>query len=168
MNALIASQTIRSLRSGIVTGLGAMSADLVLGAVVYALRSEVDVGAVVRGAYALGAVVMIVLGIRVLARASEQAPPEASAIRTYSQAVGVGLSNPFQIVWWFTAGLAFAYLGGLILLVGLFGAVLAWVLAFPYALRKGTERRPELGRAVVYASSALMFAFAIYFVLLAV
>ena len=168
MNALIASQAVRSLRAGIVTGLGAMSADLVLGGLVYVLRSEIDLGAIVRAVYALGAVVMVVLGLRVLRAAREGPAPPSGAIRTYSQGVAVGLSNPFQIVWWLTAGLAFAYIGGLVLFAGLFAAVLVWVLAFPYALRKGTERRPDVGRAVIYVSSALMFAFAVYFVLLAI
>jgi threonine/homoserine/homoserine lactone efflux protein len=167
MNALIAWQTMRSLRHGVITGLGAMSADLALGAIVYALRSEVDLGSVVRWVYVLGAVVMIVLGVRLLRAPSTPVPVDTGGVRTYSQAVAVGLSNPFQVVWWLTAGLAFAYLGGVVLFVGLFGAVLAWVLVFPYVLRRGTERRPGLARAVVYVSSALMFAFAAYFAYLA-
>ncbi|MGI0130612.1 MAG: lysine transporter LysE, partial [Thermoplasmata archaeon] len=77
-------------------------------------------------------------------------------------------SNPFQIVWWLTAGLAFAYLGGLVLFVALFAAIALWVLAFPSALHLGTRRRPGAARAVVYVSAVILFAFAAYFLVLAV
>jgi threonine/homoserine/homoserine lactone efflux protein len=167
MNALIASRAAASLRAGVVTGFGAMSADLILGALVYALRSAVDLGSVVRYVYVVGAVVMAYLGFRLLTARPAAATTEPAGLRTYSQALGVGLSNPFQIVWWLTAGLAFAYLGGLVLYVALFAAVLVWVLVFPYAIHLGTRERPALARAVVYVSGAIMLAFAAYFAYLA-
>ncbi len=167
MNALIASRAVHSLRAGVLTGVGAMSADLILGLLVYGLRSLVDLGAIVRWVYLVGAAVMVVFGVRLLQR-SGAAPAEPTAgFRTYSQAILLGLSNPFQIVWWLTAGLAFAYLGGVVLFVGLFAAIVVWVVTFPYALHLGTRGRPRVARAVVYASAALMFGFAAYFVLLA-
>jgi threonine/homoserine/homoserine lactone efflux protein len=167
MNALIAAQTVRSLRAGIITGLGAMSADLILAILVYSLRSEIPFGSVVRWVYVIGAAVMVFLAVRLLLRPrSTEATPE-SGTRTYSQGVLVGVSNPFQIVWWFTAGLAFAYLGGFVLFVALFAAVAIWVVTFPYALHFGTRQRPEVARAVVYVSCAILFAFAVYFVVLA-
>lgn len=167
MNMLIASQTVRSLRAGVITGLGAMSADLVLGVLVYALRSSVDIGSVVQWVYLLGAGVMVFFAIRVLRAPGAPAPDLAGSLRTYSQGVAVGLTNPFQVLWWITAGLAFAYLGGVVLFVGLFAAVLVWVLVFPYALHLGTRGRPRLERVVPYVSAAIMCAFAVYFAVLA-
>ena len=167
MNALIAFRSVRSLRGGIITGFGAMSADLVLGVFVYALHAELDLGAVLRWVYLVGAVVMAVFGVRILLHAGGPEPPPLSGIRTYTQAVLVGVSNPFQIAWWLTAGLAFAYLGGVVLFFGLFVAIAIWVVMFPYALHVGTRRRPGVARAVVYASVALMLVFAAYFLLLA-
>jgi len=167
MNALIASQTVRSLRAGIVTGLGAMSADLVLGVLVYALRSEVDLTSIVRWVYLVGAGVMVLFGVRVLLRSRTPTPSAPGSMQTYSQAVAVGITNPFQIVWWLTAGLAFAYLGGLVLFVGLFSAIAVWIVAFPYLLHFGTRGRPGVARAVGYVSAGVMFAFAVYFAILA-
>ncbi|MGA9840030.1 MAG: LysE family translocator [Thermoplasmata archaeon] len=167
MNALIAYQTVHSLRRGILTGFGGMTADLVLLLLVYALRSIVDLGSLLRFVYLIGGAVLFFFGVRVLLRPPEPVTVETSGVRTYSQAVVVGVSNPFQIVWWLTAGLAFAYLGGIVLFVGLFAAVTVWVVGFPYALHLGTRRHPEAARAVVYVSSALLFAFAAYFVFLA-
>jgi threonine/homoserine/homoserine lactone efflux protein len=167
MNALIASQSARSLRSGIITGIGAMSADLLLGVMVYLLRSLVDLSSIVRWVYVVGAVVMVFFGVGLLLRPASGEPKPVSGVRSYSEALLLGLSNPFQIVWWLTAGLAFAYLGGVVLFVGLFAAIATWVVTFPYAVHLGARRHPEVARWVVYGSSALMFVFAAYFLYLA-
>ncbi len=167
MNALIAAQAVHSYRTGVVTGLGAMSADLVLAVLVYAFRSEIDLNPVLRWVYLVGAVVMLFFGVRVLTRRAVPASNAPAGIRTYSQGVLLGITNPFQIVWWLTAGLAFAYLGGLILFVGLFAAVVVWVVSFPYALHLGTRGRPRAAQVVGYVSAAIMFGFAVYFAILA-
>jgi threonine/homoserine/homoserine lactone efflux protein len=167
MNAFMAAQSVRSFREGVTAGLGAMSADLVLGVLVYAVHSVVDLSAFLRAIYLLGAGVMLYLGVGVLRRASTHPPPETTGLRTYTKALGLGVSNPFQIVWWLTVGLAFAYLGGWVLFVGLFGAIAVWVVAFPWAVHTGTERRPRVARAVILASGIVIFGFAAYFLFLA-
>ena len=168
MNALIASRAVRSLRQGILTGLGAMSSDAVLGAAIFALSSGVDLHSVVREIYVLGAVVMGYFGIRPLLARGRPAATEVGDARTYSTALGVGLSNPFQILWWLTAGLGFAYLGGLALFVGLFGAIAVWIVVFPWGLRRGAERSPSFESAVTIVSGGIMIVFAVYFAYLAV
>ncbi|MFI5413631.1 MAG: LysE family translocator [Candidatus Lutacidiplasmatales archaeon] len=168
MNAYIASQSVRSLREGITTGVGAMSADLALGILVYVAHTQVDLAGELRGVYLLGAAVMIVLGVGLLRRGSTGPPPQTSGARTYAKAFGIGISNPFQIVWWLTAGLAFAYLGGLLLFVGLFGAIAVWIVVFPWLVHAGTEGRPGVARGVLVVSGALFFAFAGYFLFLAI
>jgi threonine/homoserine/homoserine lactone efflux protein len=167
MNLFIAARSVRSFGEGVAAGLGAMSADLVLGLVVYGLHSAVDLTAELRWIYVLGAVVMVYLGVGLLRRETAVAPPETFGLRTYTSALGLGLSNPFQILWWLTVGLAFAYFGGLVLFAGLFGAIAVWIVAFPWAVHRGTERRPKVARAVVIVSGALVFGFAAYFVFLA-
>jgi threonine/homoserine/homoserine lactone efflux protein len=167
MNALIASFSIRSPRAGFVTGLGAMTADLVLGALVFTLRTVVDLDAYLRVVYVLGAAAMAFFAYRVWIgrHTPAEAPPET--LRTFSQALALGLSNPVQIIWWFTAGLAFAYLGGVVLFVGIFAAILVWIVIFPSAIYRGSRRYPALGRWVSIVSSAILVAFAAYFVYLA-
>lgn len=167
MNAFIASQSVRSFREGVTAGVGAMSADLVLGVLVYVLHSAVDLSAGLRWIYLVGAGVMVYLGIGLLRGASSRPPPEAQGIHTYTKALALGVSNPFQVVWWLTAGLAFAYLGGWVLFVGLFGAIAVWVVVFPWAVHAGTERRPSIARAVLVVSGVVIFAFAAYFLFLA-
>ena len=165
MNAWIAAVAARSFRAGVVTGFGAMTADAVLGAVVYILDRTVDLHAVVRAVYLLGAGVMAYLGARLLRR-TPQDGTDLPDRRTYVRAIVIGLSNPFQVLWWLTAGIAFAYLGGLLLLLGLFGAIVVWIVALPWAVHTGTRRHPSVERWVRFASAAILVAFAIYFVAL--
>lgn len=167
MNALIASQAVRSLRRGIVTGLGAMSADAILAAFVFAVSALVDLTKYVRAVYLLGCVVMAYFGYRLLAPHPAATPPAVSTVRTYTTALLIGVSNPFQILWWLTAGLAFAYVGGALLFAGLFGAILVWIVVFPYTFSWGTRRYPSVERWVTYGSGAIMIGFAAYFGFLA-
>jgi threonine/homoserine/homoserine lactone efflux protein len=165
MNALIASRAMRSLRAGITTGLGAMTADALLGAVVYAAHIELDLGAWVRWVEAVGAVVVSAMVVRMLRESSATDPPPSSAVRVYSEALVVGVTNPFQILWWVTAGLAFAYVGGALLFLGLFAAIAIWVVVFPFALTEGARRDPRVRRAVSLVSAALLAGFAAFFAL---
>ncbi len=168
MNALIASISARSYRGGVVTGLGALSADLVLGGIVFGLYSEVHLAPVVRWVYAVGAVVMVYLGLRILRSPAEAPGEDEIGVRTFARALALGITNPFQIVWWISAGLAFAYLGGPVLFVGLFGAVALWVVAFPFAVHAGTRGHPSARRPIAVASALILFGFALYFAALAV
>jgi threonine/homoserine/homoserine lactone efflux protein len=168
MNALIASRAVRSVRGGVATGFGAMTADAVLGALVYSLHLAVDLGSVVRWVEVGGAAIMAFFAYRVFAREARPVPTDAPPdVRVFSEALVVGVTNPFQILWWLTAGLAFAYLGGLLLLAGLFSAIAIWVMAFPWALHRSTRRYARAPQAVALVSGALLAGFAVYFVVLA-
>jgi threonine/homoserine/homoserine lactone efflux protein len=169
MNALIAVRSVRSVRAGVTTGLGAMAADLVLAVVVYAVHSAVDLAPLVRYIEGAGAIVMGYLAYRVLAHARDEvAPAPPRDVRLFTETLLVGLTNPYQIVWWLTAGLAFAYLGGVVLLVGLFAAITVWILVFPLAIHHGARRSPRLPWLVAVISGLLLAGFAAYFALLAV
>ncbi|HTP55374.1 MAG TPA: LysE family transporter [Thermoplasmata archaeon] len=168
MNALIASMAVRSARAGTVTGLGAMCADAVLGAVVFAFSASVDLSALVRPIDAVGAVALAYFGVRTLRAPRAVNAPASTTVRTFSQAFVLGVGNPFQILWWLTVGLAFARLGGAVLLAGLFGAIAVWVVAFPLAVHAGVRRFPGAYRAIVLISGALLLGFAAYFAALAV
>jgi len=163
MNALIVARSIRSIRAGVLTGLGAMSADLVLGILVYALRTEVDLHSFVRPIDVLGAIAMSYLGWRIIAGARAPAPAPLDPATTFSQAFGVGVTNPLQILWWLTAGLAFAYLGGIVLFAGIFAAIAVWIVVFPIAVHAGTRRFPRADRWITIGSGLVLFGFAAYF-----
>jgi threonine/homoserine/homoserine lactone efflux protein len=168
MNALIALRSVPSLRAGVTTGLAAMTADLVLGGLVYTLHTFVDLTPIVRWVEAAGAAVMGYFAYRVLTReAPTERPVPGPDVRVFSEALLLGLLNPFQVVWWLTAGLAFAYLGGGWLLVGLFAAISIWIVVFPVALHYGVRRSPAFPRVVTLVSGVLLAGFAVVFALLA-
>lgn len=169
MNALIATRSVASWRAGTATGLGALTADAILGVVVFLFQSTVDLSSWIRAIYVLGAVIMGFLAYSILRSAPARralGPPALVAV--YAQGLTLGLSNPFQILWWLTAGIGFAYVGGLPLFLGLFGAITVWVVGFPWLIRSGTERYPTVEPWIRYISVALMLGFALYFVLLAI
>jgi threonine/homoserine/homoserine lactone efflux protein len=163
MNALIAHRSMRSYRAGVTTGIGAMSADAILGSLVYVARSTVDFGPWIREIEAVGALVLAFMVYRLIRERPAAQPSPSSDVRVYSEALIVGVTNPFQILWWVTAGLAFAYVGGAVLFVGLFGAIGVWVVVFPYALTQGARRDVRFPRAVSVVSSVLLAAFAAFF-----
>lgn len=167
MNAWIAAASARSYHAGVATGLAALSADAILAVGVYAVNRAVDLRGVLVVLYALGAVVLVAFSWRLLVRRGSPRPPAAD-LRTFSQALVLGLSNPFQVLWWLTAGIAFAYLGGAVLLVGLFGAIAVWIVSFPRMVRAGTRRSPRIERVVVVTSAVALSGFAAYFAALAV
>ncbi len=163
MNALIASQTaMRGTKAGMVTGAGAMTADLILGIAVYLARTLVDLRPLVRFIYLVGSAVLFLLAYFMLA-GRKTVMTEEVKLRTYSRAVLIGVSNPFQVLWWLTAGLAFAYLGGIVLLAGLFTAVAVWIILFPLLLHMSTKKHPRASKAVTAASVIIMLFFAGYF-----
>lgn len=166
MNAWIAAASTRAYRSGVATGFGAMTADVALGLVVFVVYRSVNLRAALPFVYLLGAGVMAFLAYR-LVTARPVPSPSRGELRTYSQAFAFGLTNPFQVLWWLTAGVGFAYVGGLALLLGLFGAIAAWVLSFPALIRAGVRRSARLERGVVVGSAVALAAFAGYFVALA-
>ncbi|MEM3851615.1 MAG: LysE family transporter [Methanomassiliicoccales archaeon] len=163
MNALIASEATFSWNRGVVTGLGAMSADIVLAALIYAIHNILSISTYARWIELTGAAVIAYFGASGL-RATEERPARSQG--KYFRALLFGISNPFQILWWITAGLAFAYIGGLILLVGLFLAVAVWILIFPALIRAATRKHPKVEEGVRLLSSGIMFAFAAYLVYL--
>ncbi len=168
MNALISARATRSYREGLLTGLGAMSADLLLGSAVYFLRSSFSLGPDLRYLDAVGSLALLFFAGILLRSGRDPAPPPPVSHRVYLQALAAGITNPFQILWWLTAGLALAYLGGLALLVGLFLAVLAWSTGFPYLISLGSLRSPAFARGTRWASILVILAFSAYFAYLAV
>jgi threonine/homoserine/homoserine lactone efflux protein len=158
MNALIASEASSSIINGVLTGSGAMSADMLLAFAVYMLRSHLSLSDFIQYFYLTGAAVMVYFSYSTFRY--KQRTGKGSG--RYLRALLLGVSNPFQILWWLTAGLAFAYLGGLLLLAGLFTAVAVWIIIFPAAIYNATRRHERAQEVVRYVSAGIMSAFAIY------
>lgn len=173
MNALIATNTVTSNRvSGSLTGLGAMTADALFLAVMVAVGSVVPVAHTVRVAiFLLGAAVMAFLAVRTYASLRREVRVKAggpkSAANAYGSGLFLGLTNPFQILWWLTAGLAFMRQIGPAVVLGFFLGIAAWIVLFPASLDLASRRWRGAYRAILVVSLVVLVAFAAYLVVLA-
>ena len=185
MNAVIAEESaVRGWLAGFRAGLGAMSADIVF--LVLALAGAVTVvdryprlrGAMVT----VGGLLMLYFAIDAARSVSATlAGEDAGTGRGFSKAFVLGLTNPYQILFWLTVGIGLldpgqldvlaslpvvgdalagtvvVQTGSVALVVGLFGGVLVWIVAFPAAL-VAAGRRLEAAVPLVAAASALVLA----------
>lgn len=194
MNAIIAEESILGgWIAGVRAGLGAMTADAL-----FFFGALAGLVAVVDRLPTLRAVMVTTGGILMLyfalgaARSVESAlapePDGREGTTGFRKALVLGLTNPYQIIFWLTVGIGllqpgrldvFSYLplggealvgtfvvetGSAALLVGLFVGILVWVVSFPAALI-GAGRRIDAFAPVVAAGSALVLAgFGILFI----
>jgi len=110
------------------------------------------------------------------------ATPES---RGFSKAFVLSLTNPYQILFWLTAGvglltpgtidiLAYASesLSGIVvvetgsaaLIVGLFCGVAGWIVGFPAALTAAESRTESFAPVVAYGSAVVLAGFGLYFI----
>ena len=188
MNAIIAEESVlRGWTAGFKAGLGAMTADgiffvLALAGVVAFVQRLPRVR---NAMFLVGGVLMLYFAYGAVRGARQQfraaSTPES---RGFSKAFVLSLSNPYQILFWLTAGvglltpgrvdvLAYASdaLEGLVvvetghpaLLVGLFGGIACWIVGFPAALTAAESRTERLAPVVAYGSAIVLAGFGLYF-----
>lgn len=188
MNAIIAEETVRrGWRAGFSTGLGAMSADvlfflLALAGVVTFVR---DVPALQDAMFLVGGLLMLYFAVGASRGATRQfRSTPATESRGFSKAFLLSLTNPYQILFWLTAGVglltpgaadvlshASDSLAGVLvietgdpaLVVGLFTGVAGWIVGFPAALRAAESRMEALAPIVAHGSAAVLAGFGCYF-----
>src|SRR6056297_2105291 len=188
MNAIIAEESVlRGWGSGFRAGLGALSADacffvLALLGVVTVVR---DVPVVQQALFGFGGLLMLYFaygaatdanaafgGDTAADGAGEVADGEDS--KGFRKAFVLALTNPYQILWWLTAGVGLLdpgtftidALGGLaistgspIIVVGFFGGIAVWITGFPGALVTA-GRRVDSFAPIVAGLSALVLGLA--------
>jgi len=162
MNALIASESTRSPLSGFSVGFGAMSADMILMVITYIAYSLLaDLAHYI---YPVGFAVMIYLSYSILKSTLRTTKPSGkSPLLNYLVGLTMGLSNPYQVFWWLTAGLSFMSIFGPWSIAGLFLAILVWITAFPWIVNRGVSLGgPRVGLIIRLISAAGLLSFAAY------
>ena len=183
MNAIIAEESVvRGWAAGFRAGLGAMTADAV-----FFLLALAGVVTVVERYPALRAAMVTVGGLLMLSFAVDAARHTRATLTGdavgggsgFSKALLLSLTNPYQILFWLTVGVALLDPGQLDLLgalpgdrfgtvvvvetgspalvVGLFLGIVVWILGFPAAL-VSLGGRVETATPAVAAASALVLA----------
>ncbi|WP_449462075.1 LysE family transporter [Tardisphaera miroshnichenkoae] len=161
MNALIAQEATRSSKQGSLVGAGAMTADGVFFCLSFGVLYLVKPYVVYF--YAVGGSFMVVLAMQTL-RPGKGAQASAKRSR-YLTGLAIGLSNPYQIGWWLSAGLSFMGAFGLSSIAGLFTALASWIIAFPLAIRVAGKRGGEPAAKTIKVLSAIaLLAFGLYFI----
>jgi threonine/homoserine/homoserine lactone efflux protein len=191
MNAIIAEESVvRGWWAGFQAGLGAMTADLL-----FFMLALVGVVTVVEQHPTVRAVMVLLGGLLMLYFARDVAHQVHTALssttsdtgRGFRKALVLGLTNPYQILFWVTvgtglltpgeldvfavlplvgdqlAGLVVVQTGSLALVVGLFGGVCCWILSFPALLVVGRRRVDAFAPAVAILSAVVLAGFGIWF-----
>jgi threonine/homoserine/homoserine lactone efflux protein len=195
MNAIIAEESVvRGWIAGFWAGLGAMVADATfLGLSLLGVVAFIGEFPRIRGAIiGVGGVVMLYFayGAARSARAvfvPEQAPEGES--KGFRKAFVLALTNPYQILFWLTVGVALLepgridvlartpYVGDALagwllvrtgsplLLLGLFAGITVWITGFPAALVAARSRVNSLAPIVAGVSAVVLAGFGVLFLL---
>jgi len=169
VNAMIAVQSAAGSRfRGFLIGLGALTADATFLILTYYLEGLIAIDDRVRAVmYLASAVLLAYLAILTYrSRNSTKGVTEGvskSAHIPYLAGLSVGITNPFQVTWWFSVGLSLIANVGILIIIGFFAGIFLWISVFPLAVSWAGRRLPCLYRIVVYISSAMLASFAGWF-----
>ncbi|MEF8780004.1 MAG: LysE family translocator [Haloferacaceae archaeon] len=193
MNAIIAEESVlRGWRSGFLAGLGAGVADLT-----FFVLASVGVVAVVERFETLQGLMIGVGGLFMLYFAYDAARSARSSFRPtdgslpesrgFRKALVLGLSNPYQILFWLTigtgllqpgqidlfaqvpyvghalAGTVVVETGSAALVVGLFAGIGIWIVGYPATLVLAERRIERLAPVVAVLSAVVLAGFGVYF-----
>ncbi|WP_440006092.1 LysE family translocator [Halomicrococcus sp. SG-WS-1] len=179
MNAVIAEESVlRGWNSGFRAGLGAMTADacffvLALAGVVAVVREAPVVRGVMVG---VGGLLMLYFAYGAARDANRTFTAESDAddTRGFRKAFALAITNPYQIIWWLTAGVgllnerSYDLLSGVVgdaltvttgspvIVVGFFGGIALWIAGFPAALVAAGRRVDSFAPAVAYLSAVVL------------
>ncbi|WP_227354686.1 LysE family translocator [Haladaptatus salinisoli] len=178
MNAVIAEESVlRGWRSGFFAGLGAMTADacffvLALAGVVAVVRDAPLVRGLMVG---VGGLLMLYFayGAAKDATATFTADAVEEDAKGFRKAFALAITNPYQIIWWLTAGVGlldpgrFGALAGLpgelavttggpVIVASFFAGIALWITGFPAALVAAGKRVDSFAPAVAYLSAGVL------------
>jgi threonine/homoserine/homoserine lactone efflux protein len=191
MNAIIAQESVlRGWAAGFRAGLGAMTADLC-----FLVLSLLGVVAVVGSMPRLRGVMVGIGGLLMLWFAYGAVRDATSGIdrdatvegRGFRKAFALALTNPYQILFWLTAGVGMLepgeidvlghapYIGEALsgvlvvqtgtpaLVAGFFLGIALWIVGFPVSLVSAGRRLDSLAGSIAYLSAAVLAGFGVWF-----
>lgn len=130
VNAIIASRSLKSWKSGALVGFGALTADLIFMSITIYVGYLVPSN-IIHFISIIGAFFLAWLAYGVFRSSSNYALPRRKAeTRSYLTGLAMGLSNPFQIMWWMSVGVSLARGFGAEIFIGFVSGIVAWVSLF--------------------------------------
>jgi threonine/homoserine/homoserine lactone efflux protein len=160
VNAVIATEGAVKPLKGTLVGLGALTADAFFMTLTFYLGSWLP-GWARRPLALAGGVVFLAMAYLVI----RSKPSQAKSVHLqYLTGVTMGLTNPFQIAWWLTAGLTLVTSFGLPVVAGFFVGILLWITTFPQAVHRGVVAfGGRVLEAVKAVSAGLLIAYGVWF-----
>jgi len=131
INAIMAYESTKSKYNGISVGAGAMTADAIFFTLTYLFYQVIPLQ-IIKYFYFLGGIIMIYLAYLVL----KSKEVRRTARGNYLVGLTVGLTNPFQITWWLTAGLSMINQLSIYVIPGFFTGILIWIILFPLVINQ--------------------------------
>lgn len=186
MNAIIAEESVRGgWTAGFRAGLGAMSADACFFVLALAgLTTLIQAAPTIRGVMlGVGGLLMVYFALGAVrgARQDFDMDTMGNPSAGFQKAFVLALTNPFQIAWWLTGGVALLDPGsvqvagyslpatnGALTILGFFGGILLWISGFPAALVAAGRRLRGLQVGVAYGSAVVLAWFGMVFLWTAV
>ncbi|MEM0157676.1 MAG: LysE family translocator [Thermoplasmataceae archaeon] len=159
VTAILVHRSLNSVLRGMSVGFGAMTADFILMIVVATFGSILNLKSFDRYIYILGAVFFLYLAFRI-ARTNGSSVQSGKTGSGYVAGLTIGLVNPMQIAWWFTAGLSVLQKFGLITIISLFAGIVIWVIFLAELVNRASlkyEREVVLGVRVFSISALAVF-----------
>ncbi len=192
MNALIAEESVRrGWTAGFRAGLGAMTADFVFFLLSLAgLVTIIEAAPRLRaGMIAIGGLLMLYFGYDALTNLDETLTAEETdeLNRGFLKAFVLAITNPYQILFWLTVGVGLLSPGQLdvlsvlpavgnslagtvvvetgspLLVGGLFGGIVVWIVGFPAALVTGRNKTDKFAPLVAVVSGLVLVAAGVAF-----
>lgn len=189
MNAIIAAESVaRGWAAGFRAGVGAMSADALLFVLTLGGLSTLvsRYGALEDALFLVGGVLMLVFAVDALGSVAGSFVPEERAVAGFRKTFVLSLSNPYQLAFWFTAGVGLVRpgtvdlaehvpaVGTLVgsvpvatgspaLLAGFFAGIVVWIVAYPAALVAAGDRIDALAPIVSVGSALVLAGFGLAF-----
>ncbi|MHB8397008.1 MAG: LysE family transporter [Thermoplasmataceae archaeon] len=156
VTAVMVDRSVRSSTGGILVGLGAMTADFILMIATFTVKQFLLLDSLIPFVYLSGAAFFAILAYMVAFHGSGDPQPNSHG---YTTGLFMGLSNPFQIGWWLTAGLAFNQKFGILPFYFLFLGIIVWISFLSVAVHFSVVKYGERAREILRGFSSITLAF---------
>lgn len=158
VTAILVDRASRSIWKGILVGLGAMSADFILMVIILVFGQVTNISRFDRYIYILGSIFFFYLAVSIY-RSSDTGEADRKERSGYLAGLTIGLMNPMQIGWWFTAGLSVYQQFGYTTMIFLFIGLVIWVIFIATLIYKASARYGSKVRYAIKMFSVLSLGF---------
>lgn len=163
---IIMNRSLIRVRSGFLVGMGAMTADIILLAIVYELNDIINFSTVEPYIFLIGGIFFLYLSYMIFYKRNENdiGTTDRSGKNSYLKGLAIGIVNPMQIGWWLTAGLGILRTEGITPYYFFYGGIIVYVFLFSLLINRAFIKfGPRLKTGISLFSIVVLLGFAFYF-----